>query len=484
VNLSVEKRLREAGHSIEVPFSLSLEGSDDLLFCETLLRTMPGKRSVFRGRWGKQPVVAKLFYRPLQIYRHLRREVDGTEALLRAGIATACLLYAGKAVDTAITVLLFEYIPTNGRLQEVWNNPVSLDEKRAILQQFMCILAKMHEAGIKQSDLHLNNFLINDYTLYCMDGSTIKKKRSRRPLKRNESLNNLALLFAQLKLEDTLLMADVYPDYIRGRTWTDAHATLRELQLRTEYWRKKRIRKYLKKIFRESTEHICERSPGRFLLCRRANFTPDMTTFLNNPDLMLDGVDARLLKRGNTATVGRVRIDGQDLVVKRYNIKSLWHRLRRSCATTRAACSWRNSHLLLMLGIETARPVALLEKRCGPLRGRAYFVSEYIEGPHALAFFQDETNTYMIEVGRRIAGIFQKLRAARISHGDMKATNMIIRLGTPVLTDLDAMRFHRGRRSFASAQRKDMERFLHNWIDMPEVGRLFQQLLRQPAGMH
>ncbi|MCP4664799.1 MAG: hypothetical protein GY849_00395 [Deltaproteobacteria bacterium] len=241
--------------------------------------------------------------------------------------------------------------------------------------------------------------------------------------------------------------------------------------------KKGRSKKTHKNLFHESEELVCRKDFRNFMLCKRPDFTPAMAAFLASPDKILDGHKGGLLKKGRGSTVGRVRIDDHDLVVKRYNIKGFWHGLRRCIRTTRAAHSWRNAHLLLMLDISTPRPVALLEKRFGPFRGTAYFINEYVEGPRAVDFFEDRILKGKREVAQSIARIVNKLGAAGISHGDMKATNMIIHRQEPLLVDLDAMRVHACPRRFAALRRKDVKRFLKNWKDALEVGDFFSELI-------
>jgi len=474
-----EKQLRKAGRGIELPFSLSLEGSDGVLHCERLLRIIPGRRAVLLGKWGKKQVVAKLFYRPLHIDRHLRREVEGTRALLRAGIMTPDLLYVGNAKSATLGVLLFEYIHPASPLEEVWNAIDNTEEKRDLFRQLVLILAKMHQAGLKQQDLHLNNFVMESHAIYSMDGASIKRNKRCHPLKLPESLNNLALLFAQLTLQDSSLVHDLCTDYSESRGWKITDDILVKLQSEIERSRRGRIRRYVRKLFRESTEIVCRKSFTRFMLCKRINYTQEMKAFLENPDRLLDNQNDLLLKKGNTCTVGRIELDDHDLVVKRYNIKNFGHGLRRSVMATRAAHSWRNAHLLLLLGIATPRPVAMLEKRCGPFRRKAYFISEYLDGPHALDFFREGDLHEKSAVARRIADIFKSLKSARISHGDMKATNILIHEQEPVLIDVEGICAHHSRRRFLSAHRKDIKRFFQNWKDLPKIGRMFKEIMNQ-----
>ena len=56
----------------------------------------------------------------------------------------------------------------------------------------------------------------------------------------------------------------------------------------------------------------------------------EMVESLDDPDASLQYADSRYLKQGNTCTLWQMQVDGRQLVVKRYNIKSFVHRLNRA----------------------------------------------------------------------------------------------------------------------------------------------------------
>ncbi len=105
MNLYNGKNLRNSGRKVNLPFSLSVDGTQELLTCEKLLNIISGKRAVFLGRWKNQEVVAKLFFQTLKMNRHIRRETSGIQALLKAGILTPDLLFTGKSTDKKVKIL-------------------------------------------------------------------------------------------------------------------------------------------------------------------------------------------------------------------------------------------------------------------------------------------------------------------------------------------------------------------------------------------
>ncbi len=76
-------------------------------------------------------------------------------------------------------------------------------------------------------------------------------------------------------------------------------------------------------------------------------------------------------------TVARIECGQRTLVVKRYNIKTLIHWLKRFWRPSRAWHSWREGHRLSVLGIATPQPLAIIENRWCGLRGSALLISEY-----------------------------------------------------------------------------------------------------------
>jgi len=70
---------------------------------------------------------------------------------------------------------------------------------------------------------------------------------------------------------------------------------------------------------------------------------------------------------------------------------------------------------------------------------------------------------YGVNIAAALLTLFGTLHALRISHGDLKATNLLWHDGQVVLIDLDAMTQHRSSRTHAQAWQRDRARFLRNW---------------------
>jgi len=227
----------------------------------------------------------------------------------------------------------------------------------------------------------------------------------------------------------------------------------------------------------ESTKIL--RLKRRYIKIQNSSSSEAFLQFIESPDTYLNGDDARILKSDATSTVGIVTVDELPLIVKRYNIKGPLHALKRAPRPSRAENNWHYSQLLASLGILTPKVVAIIEHRYGPFRSRAYLIQEKIPGELLLDLYQNTPPdpSSPSELQFALVDLFKSLWINRISHGDMKATNIMINNGKPSLLDLDATRQHRNIRRLELYAEKDKHRFLKNWRNIPELHAWFSQQL-------
>ena len=130
----------------------------------------------------------------------------------------------------------------------------------------------------------------------------------------------------------------------------------------------------------------------------------------------------QVLKHDRTTTVAKLDGDGMVWVVKRYNTKNSWHAIRRTLRRSRALNCWEMSGLLLAAGIPVPTPIGYMEKKLGPLRGRSYFVYEYIDAQDLLSYVnastQKDSGGFEI-VRQETINLFRAFRTSGINHGDI-----------------------------------------------------------------
>ena len=429
-----------------------------------LLRVLPGKRIVGEGLFAGEHVLAKVFV-AAGSERHWQQERAGIEALRRAGIPTpdvrsaAALLGGGQVLMTA-------FHADAESLASAWagveNLPIGAVAAIAVLSPALGLLARMHRAGLAQEDLHLGNFLRAADALLVIDGDSVKDFG--RTLTAAEAAGNLGMLLAQLPAAWDAAKGALLTIYQEagGIAGVDEAA----LQAAIDRVRSWRLKDFLGKCVRDCSLFAVEQSATRFASVLRES-ADRLAPLLADPDRALEA--GIRLKSGNTCTVARVVLGESLAVIKRYNLKNVGHALSRLWRPSRAWHSWREAHRLQLFGIATPIPLALIEERLGPLRRRAWLIADDCPGVSLADHLSAECEPPAAEA-LAIASLFATLHRLRISHGDLKATNLLWHAGKVWLIDLDACIQHHSEAAYRKAWRRDRARLLRNWPEASVLG--------------
>jgi tRNA A-37 threonylcarbamoyl transferase component Bud32 len=456
---------------------LLLDGGSALTDLE-LVRYVPDKRYVYRAQWQGQHVYVKLFVGKNNTY-YANRDVTGVRYLMQAEIATPPLLFQGQTQDHRAEVLIFLAIEQAKNAEETWQG---CDDKQRFefAQNLVRILAQHHKAGLIQTDLYFKNFLVQNDVVYTLDGDGIRHLS--RLFQKRQRLGNLATLLSKMDVLNDQWIPVLYQHYCQQLNTVYALADESAVHTMTRKIRSRMASAYAdKKVFRTCTDVKVSNRFDCFLAVSRDFEKSSVTSqFL---DTVLADQKANF-KNGNTCTIAKTLIADRPIVIKRYNIKNVWHGLNRAFRVSRAALSWANAHRLIISDIAAPKPLALLEERFGCLRRRAYFLSEYVDAPDALQFFASSPSAEEKKIAAsNIATLFLRLYLFGFSHGDCKATNIKIVDLKPLLIDLDAMQAHRFGVGFdwwfERKHIKDIKRLMENWEHDAETTHLLAQALRQ-----
>lgn len=188
------------------------------------------------------------------------------------------------------------------------------------------------------------------------------------------------------------------------------------------------------------------------------------------------GEHGAMLKEGDRSTVVRLDIGGRSYTFKRYNLMGPIHTVVHLLMRSRARWNWINSRRALDAALSTPKPLACLENRLGPLRGRSYYLCEYVEGEVLLDLVRDGRiqGQRLRAVAANFATIWDTLGRMRLSHGDMKATNFIVDGKDEVwMLDLDGMRREWFAPRWRRQRARDRARFMKNWRGLGECEEVF-----------
>jgi len=443
--------LAHSGWTSPPPPSFILADGESVDF-RSVLRWLPGRRLSGIAEWRGRPVFAKLFF-GAGATRYAQRERAGLAALAAAGLPSPGLLAVCDFPGAVL--ILVEYLAGATTLEEGL-------EDSCRLSQACALLGRLHVAGLVHDDLHPGNFLFHGGRLWLIDGDGVRAATSA------ECLDNLALFVSQLPIDNDGSLSDLLAAYARPvdeKALSGAVAT----------WRKRRMRRFLAKTLRNCTQFAVLSESTRFSAWQRAE-SESLTTLLAAPDEAL--ATGRLLKDGGTCTVAAVEANGRQMVIKRYNLKHWRHALSRAWRPSRAWHAWLAGHRLAFYGIATPPPLALLEERRGLLRGRAFLVTGWCPGDNLLSVL-DANRVPPPPLAKAIASLFEVLYRLRITHGDLKATNLLWHDGRLFLIDLDATVEHRYQILFNRAWRRDRARLLRNWPTTSPLYRWLDECLPQ-----
>ncbi|MZR62632.1 hypothetical protein [Alcanivorax sp. DP30] len=409
-----------------------------------LLRFFPGRRAVFVARFEGQKVILKLFTNDPKAQAERQEEELVLRGLKAKGLAAPAIVASLDEGNERALVLQH----LGRQSAKALLGTLAEGEVAGLVEALVALTGKMHAAGAMQEDIHLENFIFHDGCWHVIDaGGVVLSER----FSRKARLKNLALLLAQFPPLGLPPAERILACYQQDISVPELVATLRQV-------REKRLRSLVKKSLRDCTDFVSVGAGALKGMARREDRALVDT-------LLADGLDALLekgerLKDGNSATVGRVTIQGETLVIKRYNVKSAMKRLGRQFRS-RARNSWMNAAYLGLVNVATPQAVCFLSLRKGGLKDREYLVCRNVSG-EMLPVISEQGGPLRESALRQMADFFVTMELMRFSHGDSKYTNFIFQNGALQVLDLDGMERNPGGR-LARELAYQRERLFKSW---------------------
>ncbi len=424
--------------------------------CTSLLRSIKGRRQVYDALWGERRVIVKVFLHIIRSRRHLNREWQGLINLKKRGLRAPEPLFYGRTEDNQWAVVM-EKISNSITAIDLFNQAKNNTEKLDLLLKICRELAKQHSKGILQNDLHLGNFLLANHKIYAIDPGQMRFLSSE--LTRDESIRQLAMLLSGFSNSDGQLIDILSREYFRIRNWNFQKPDEKQLAKQMILQTKTTIRRALKKRLRTSKSSV-QIKTDNFISVFDRDFCNgyEPLDLIEQIDALMD--QGRILKNGNTCYVSRLAWKERDIVIKRYNHKGFIHSLRHTIKGSRARRAWLQAHRLDMLKIATPKPLAYIEKRKAGLIWTSYLITEYVNGQEFCYFLEDQNISEQdrSQTTQQVMDLLDNIGRYKISHGDLKHSNILITQKGPTITDLDAMKVHRWNWTYKARRIKDLER--------------------------
>ena len=446
----------------ELPFQLSIkhaypEKRTEGLLCTALLRVIPGRRKVYEAMWNDKSVIAKVFSHKFSARRHLKREWRGLSFLASRGLSAPKPLFYGQTENKRWAVVV-EKIADSSTVLDVFQETQDPAKELDLLVSVCKELAKQNSKGVLQKDLHLGNFLLGGDNVFTLDAGQMRFLRCEAG--RKSSISQLAMLASCLPDTNTESIPTLCKEYFNARGWRLGKSDQISFQKQLAVHRKKTLNKGLKKCLRTNKRHLRIKT-DRYIAVFDRDFSQETKPpdFIEQIDALMD--EGQILKNGNTCYVSRFMWNGKDVVVKRYNHKDFIHSLRHTIKRSRARRGWLHGHRLRILDIATPKPLAYIEQLKKKLVWESYLVTEYVEGQKFYDFLRNSniTEEQRSIAMRQVKNLLDKIGKYRITHGDLKHTNILITDSGPTITDLDGMKVHKWNWTYKISRAKDFERF-------------------------
>lgn len=200
------------------------------------------------------------------------------------------------------------------------------------------------------------------------------------------------------------------------------------------------------------------------------SLSPALLALLQRPQELWHP-EGTILKPGSRSTVTRLTLGHESFVIKQYKALRFHRRLRYALTRSRARQSWENGQVMARLGIPVARPLAILEETSCAIPGRSIVLMPFQTGT-ALSEEHLPDLPDLPAIAAKLHQAFSLMRTHRITHGDLKASNILIdENNDPHFIDLDASLLHRSPASFEKDRAKDEARFAKNWDSNPALAQ-------------
>ncbi|MFP1677704.1 hypothetical protein ACLD02_03345 [Alloalcanivorax sp. C16-2] len=412
------------------------------LRAEAILRHLPGRRLAVRAQWRGETVFAKLFFAGHQ--DEARREVARHRELIEAGLAVPALLYEG--FDSHGAVLVTDWVAgQSGQAALRGEQGVALGE--GLLDS----LFSLYQAGLRQLDLHLDNFLYDGERFLVIDAGEMAPLPG--GLRAEPAiLDNLALFCAQLPLDLRDALMEKVVERLR-RTGISPAPLAAMVRRRSN----RRLSSAMRKWRRESSAIGVWSENDEDWLYRRALADDERDALA---DALREPASLPSIKQGS-----RISVYGDDRwIIKHYRETGWKARLRRRLFRGRGDVSWVMGWTWALLGVPTPRPVML--RRCPD--GQAVIAFPRLPG-EPLSRLMEEQRERALRVAPTVLSWLDRLHRTGFWHGDTKAQNMLVDdADNPSFIDLDGAGFSPWRHRAMGKGARENRRFEANWSQFSE----------------
>lgn len=188
--------------------------------------------------------------------------------------------------------------------------------------------------------------------------------------------------------------------------------------------------------------------------------------------------DLLICKDGSRSLVGKHTLsDGTECVLKYYYPKNLAKKINYALRGSRAMRSWIAARVFDTLGIPTPSTMVIHETK-GPtgITLKQSFLACLLAPGIPLSDITDEET--LQHVASQLDKVFSIMASYHISHGDLKANNIIVSNDGKIrFIDLDGVTIMSPKKKWIELRKRDQKRFLKNWSPDSAAYQIFTEII-------
>ncbi len=479
IQLSLLKQNAQVPFQVNISSEQFLTGTGAVLECIEILRAAPQKKMVCQAIFEKQKVIAKFFLSPDTAKIDFEQELSSYTLLTKAQINTPKQLTSGILNKSGFYVLYEFYESINSLEKEIPLKPNKTS--LAYINQIMSILAQMHNSNIQQIDLQIKHFSKQkDDQLIIVDCAKVialevSSSALSNEIRITQIHKNLATIFAQLSVNYDQHRDEFLKSY-QLRTIISKKLSSQSICQDMKQIRQLELQKYHKKELIGHSKFIYEKDEHTTLIYDKQYADKQWQDFYQQINSIFDA--SSYLKENHSENIVLAQCGDKKVVIKRYTKL----KLSKSGKSSQAWNSWQNAQQLIALGINTPKPVAIIEQGIGWLKNYSFYLTEYDTSEDALSHYSTKTELSKEHL-EEFKQLFTAMISSNISHSDLRADNILLTNDGLSLIDVDAIKFyspstiksHRFKKIFD----KDLQNFMKNWPLNSTMYQQFMQLLAE-----
>ena len=375
------------------------------------------------------------------------------------------------------SIIITESVEPNISIEEILEskliNDVKANEKRNIIKKVAQISRSLHLNGINHRDLYLCHFLTDknldpDKEIFLID---LHRAQFRPKVPMRWAIKDIGGLIHSgmgysLTERDLYRFFEVYFD-----------KSLKEFSIKENKFLESCIdrafRMYMKPLLNQIDitsnvvqENFYKQSGSNFRFIFRKEYKDlAKNLFPRIDEVMRSG---EIIKDEEGHYIVSCQFENESIFIKKYQVKSFFHFLRKLFTKTRARVSWESSHWLNSAGIRTFEIIGIIERFNVLSTTDSYLISKKIKGNRLdeLVLTQDTA----IKLAQSFSSFFKRLNWIKFNHGDTKKENFYFHNDQLISFDLDVSK--RRPINHKNYLQKDKRRIIRSYKEDLEIEKL------------